>query len=78
MGPTWVLSAPDGPHVGPMNLAIWDMMDSILKAAFVFIHGMYLYLHSAYKILLNNFKVVINNMVGTFDHKMQMYIFSYG
>ena len=22
MGPTWVLFAPDGPHVGPMNLAI--------------------------------------------------------
>ena len=22
MGPTWVLSAPNGPHVGPMNLAI--------------------------------------------------------
>ena len=22
MGPTWVLSPPDGPHVGPMNLAI--------------------------------------------------------
>ena len=22
MGPTWVLWAPDGPHVGPMNLAI--------------------------------------------------------
>ena len=22
MGPTWVLSAPDGPYVGPMNLAI--------------------------------------------------------
>ena len=22
MGPTWVVSAPDGPHVGPMNLAI--------------------------------------------------------
>ena len=21
MGPTWVLSAPDGPHVGHMNLA---------------------------------------------------------
>ena len=21
-GPIWVLSAPDGPHVGPMNLAI--------------------------------------------------------
>ena len=22
MGPTWVLAAPDGPHIGPMNLAI--------------------------------------------------------
>ena len=22
MGPTWVLLAPDGPHVGPMNLAV--------------------------------------------------------
>ena len=22
MGPTWDLSAPDGPHVGPINLAI--------------------------------------------------------
>ena len=25
MGPTWVLSAPDGSHVGPMNLAIRDI-----------------------------------------------------
>ena len=24
MGPTWVLSAPGGPHDGPMNLAIRD------------------------------------------------------
>ena len=24
MGPTWVLLAPDGPHVGPMNLVIGD------------------------------------------------------
>ena len=24
MGPTWFLSAPDGPHVGPMNLVIRD------------------------------------------------------
>ena len=22
MGPTWALSVPDGPYVGPMNLAI--------------------------------------------------------
>ena len=26
IGPTWVLSAPDGPHVGPMNLVIWDLI----------------------------------------------------
>ena len=23
MGPIWGMSAPDGPHVGPMNFAIW-------------------------------------------------------
>ena len=28
MGPTWVLSAPDGSHAGPTNLAIWDMTRS--------------------------------------------------
>ena len=27
MGPTWVLSAPDGPHVGPMNLAIREAIE---------------------------------------------------
>ena len=26
MGPTWVLSAPDGLHVGPMNLAIREIL----------------------------------------------------
>ena len=29
MGPTWVLSAPDGPHDGLMNLAIRDVIESI-------------------------------------------------
>ena len=24
MGPTWVLPAPGGPHVGPINLVIWE------------------------------------------------------
>ena len=28
MGPTWVLSAPDGPHVGPMILAIRELSTS--------------------------------------------------
>ena len=27
MGPTWVLSAPGGPFVGPMNFAIRDMVN---------------------------------------------------
>ena len=27
MRPTWVLSAPDGPHVGPMNLAVRVVID---------------------------------------------------
>ena len=27
MGPTWVLSATDGPHAGPMNLALWYMIN---------------------------------------------------
>ena len=31
MGPTWVLSVPDGPHVGPMNLAIRDIACIILN-----------------------------------------------
>ena len=29
MGPNWVLSAPDVPHIGPMNLAIWVVFGSI-------------------------------------------------
>ena len=32
MGSTWVLSAPDGPHVGPMNLAIRDCLEQCLRA----------------------------------------------
>ena len=30
MGPTWVLSAPDGPHVGSTNLAITDVIGYII------------------------------------------------
>ena len=28
-GLTWVLSAPGGPHVGPMNLAFWGIVDLV-------------------------------------------------
>ena len=30
MGPTWVLSAPDGPHVGRMNLAIREALPRLV------------------------------------------------
>ena len=29
MGPTWVLPAPDGPHVGPMNLVVRGIYASV-------------------------------------------------
>ena len=32
IGPTWVLSAPGGPHVGLMNLAIGDVFISSMSA----------------------------------------------
>ena len=28
IGPTWILSAPDGPHIGPMNLTIREVFAS--------------------------------------------------
>ena len=33
MGPTWVLSAPDGPHVRPMNLAIRAVLYITMEAS---------------------------------------------
>ena len=37
MGSTWVLSSPGGPHVGPMNLAIWHafMRPGLLPDSFM-------------------------------------------
>ena len=32
IGPTWVLSAPDGPHSGPMNLAIRGYMETCVSS----------------------------------------------
>ena len=29
MGPIWGWQDPGGPHVGPMNFAIWDALQSI-------------------------------------------------
>ena len=54
MGPTCVLSAPGGPHVGPMNLAlrvlVWimtaDMHHTIVQTSFEFIVAWWDLLHS--------------------------------
>ena len=37
IGPTWVLSAPDGPHVGPMNLAIREVYWNIYTSPGFFV-----------------------------------------
>ena len=39
MGPTWVLLAPGGPHVGPMNLAIWEC--SLARTTFLSFQDMH-------------------------------------
>ena len=33
MGPIWILSPPDVPHVGPMNLAIRVVIDALVPYA---------------------------------------------
>ena len=46
MGPTWVLSAPDGPHIGPMNLAMrwslyWNKSLVVVLKAYTWDVGLY-------------------------------------
>ena len=36
MGPIWGRQDPGGPHVGPMNLAIWDRLWTALKTVFTY------------------------------------------
>ena len=38
MGPIWDRQDPDGPHVGPMNLAIWEINGSINRHQIRWIH----------------------------------------
>ena len=48
MGPTWVLSALDGPHVGPMNLAI--RVDAIDTDVRCYSHGkLFLYFDAEFR-----------------------------
>ena len=48
MGPTWVLSTPDGPHVGPMNLAIGAILRANISLVYWSIY-MPLYLNYIYQ-----------------------------
>ena len=51
MGPTWVLSAPGGLHVGPMNLVIWGVMQFWTTAPplhLLDIHAKYQYISTYY------------------------------
>ena len=61
MRPTWVLSAPDGPHVGPMNLAIRATRNRIYDISkvllFVFCLGMLnIFLWIVMTILISNWR----------------------
>ena len=38
MGPIWDRQDPDGPHVGPMNFAIWDAISSRSQACALALH----------------------------------------
>ena len=56
MGPTWVLSALDGPHVGPMNLAIrvlirlhicWNKTTIHKQTCWcIYVYNVYIYIYS--------------------------------
>ena len=37
MGPIWGRQNPGGPHVGPINLAIWDNIDIVIPNVLVFV-----------------------------------------
>ena len=39
MGPTWVLPAPDGPHVGPMYLAIRNVWINLGLSLVIMVTG---------------------------------------
>ena len=50
MRPTWVLSAPDGPHAGPMNLTIKiDIIQLTLPHTYVIMNNLTQKFHQAYQ-----------------------------
>ena len=65
MGPTWVLSAPDGPHVGPMNLAIWDPTSRPYGMSFMSTNSDYILSHFLYYYV--QYRVILHHVLTTRD-----------
>ena len=77
MGPTWVLSAPGGPHVGPMNLAIRDVSLAVTSAGgfivmqLLLICGINISIYNSFQWNRLGFAIsntASNKMVGSFKH----------
>ena len=50
MGPIWGRQDPGGPHIGPMNFAIWDIIFvnifsrwSVFVQAMIWVHALYIF-----------------------------------
>ena len=43
MGPTWGRQDPGGPHVGPMNFAIWDLIFIMVIRIWIWQHSYHMY-----------------------------------
>ena len=64
MGPTWVLSAPDGPHVVPMNFAIrvWISLKFIKPGRRLYVLVAYFFISmstiSSYPLSIHHFGII--------------------
>ena len=82
MGPTWVLSASDEPHDGPMNLAIWvpsreSINDSPIQSTYCFM----CIRHWSAIMISSNFKIGSTDLINTFsktiwgnEHRIYVYL----
>ena len=65
MGPTWDMSGPDGPHVGPKNLAIWVTV------------SVQMHLTDTRSIFAAITVVILSSLVNLFHSTMKMHFFYY-
>ena len=67
MGPTWVLSAPDGPRVGPMNLVIRDVKHYEISRG-THTYGQCVCVHRHHYRLTGNWRIMKEWCEQMFDH----------